>query len=110
MKHSETRIYQKAMELIRLSHEVLEQLPRGFAFLADQLRRASSSILLNYSEGFGRRSAKDRRQFFLIARGSALEVSAILDAAQCHGAISTALHGKGIDLCDHLSAMLYRFR
>lgn len=110
MQHSQTRIYQRALELIKLSHEVSQAMPRGFAFLNDQLRRASSSVLLNFSEGFGRRSAKDRRHFFQIARGSALEVAAILDVALCHGALSEPLHAHGADLCDHLSAMLYRFR
>jgi len=110
MKHNETRIYQRAMELIRLSTEVTQTMPRGFAFLNDQLRRASSSVLLNFSEGFGRRSAKDRRHFFQMARGSAQEVSAILDVALCNGAITEALHAQGADLCDHVSAMLYRFR
>lgn len=110
MKHTETRIYQRATELIRLSHAVIDSMPRGFAFLNDQLRRASSSVLLNYSEGFGRQTAKDRRHFFHVARGSALEVFAILDVAKCHGAITESHHAKGTDLCDHLSAMLYRFR
>ena len=98
------------MELIQLSRDVVEGMPRGFAFLNDQLRRASSSVLLNYSEGFGRCSSKDRRHFFNIARGSALEVSAILDVARCHGAITESRHAEGLDLCDHISAMLYRFR
>ena len=110
MRHSQTRIYHRAMDLIRLSHEVVAGMPRGFAFLTDQLRRASSSVLLNYAEGIGRRSTKDRRHFFDIARGSALEVSAILDVARGHGAISENRHAEGIDICDHLSAMLYRFR
>jgi four helix bundle protein len=110
MKHSQTRIYQRSLELIRLSRQVSESMPRGFAFLNDQLRRASSSVLLNYSEGFGRRGAKDRRHFFQMARGSALEVAAIFDVALCHGAITDLLHEHGTDLCDHLSAMLFRFR
>lgn len=47
--------------------------------LADQLSRASMSILLNLSEGCGRATAKDKRKFYFIARGSLYETSAILD-------------------------------
>jgi len=45
----------------------------------DQLRRASFSIMLNVAEGTSRFSNKDRKNFFVIARGSAFECPAILE-------------------------------
>ena len=78
MLHTDTRIYRKSLKLIRLSAQVIDGLPRGHAHLADQLRRAASSITLNFSEGAGKSSARDRRRYFHTARGSANEVVAIL--------------------------------
>ena len=45
----------------------------------DQLRRASFSIMLNIAEGTSRFSNKDRRNYFVIARGSAFECVAIME-------------------------------
>lgn len=47
--------------------------------IKDQLSRASFSIALNIAEGSGRFSKPDRRNFFVISRGSVFECVAILD-------------------------------
>lgn len=62
------------------------------------------------SEGFGRTSPRDRRRFFMIARRSAHEVAAAIDVAHGFRAVDEAVRTKVADVCDHLSAMLYRFR
>jgi len=55
------------------------------ANLRDQLRRASSSALLNTAEGFGSASRGVKRRHYEIARGSAMECVAILDLASALG-------------------------
>ncbi len=47
--------------------------------LRDQLRRASLSVPLNIAEGAGQRSRAQKRRFYSIARGSAMECGAIFD-------------------------------
>ncbi len=47
--------------------------------LKDQLIRSSSSTALNIAEGSGRSTQKDKRNFYIIAKGSLYESVALLD-------------------------------
>lgn len=47
---------------------------------SDQLKRAALSVPLNIAEASGRTGSLDNAKHFTIARGSALECGAILDA------------------------------
>ena len=59
--------------------------PRGHRDVRDQLTRASLSISANLAEGCGRRAAADKAHFYAIARGSAMECSAIIDVIRSLG-------------------------
>ena len=109
MNYRDTRIYQCATELLNATHGIIEALPPGYAFLADQLRRAASSIVLNFAEGCGKNSPADRRRYFHNARGSAYEVAAAVDVALAFGAITAAERDNVAELCEHTCAMLTRF-
>jgi four helix bundle protein len=64
------------------------------------------SVPLNIAEGTGGLSSRDARRFYGIARGSALECAAILDAlATLEFKSKTALEGP-YDLLDRVVAML----
>ena len=69
------RSYQMALALYR----AILELSIKSAIEADQLKRASLSIVLNLAEGSGKRTAKDRRRFFQMSFGSLREVQSLLE-------------------------------
>ena len=110
MNYRKTRIYQRSLQLIDFVAKVLKLVRPGYAFLTDELRRSSSSVPLNFLEGCGRASAADRRRFFNNASGSAHESAGTLDVMTHFGILDEALCKEGQEICDHLIAMLRRFR
>lgn len=73
-------VYQCAIRLLALCARLSGEVPKGYASLGDQLRRAAVSTPLNIAEGSGRPADGDAARFYGIARGSAMECGAILDA------------------------------
>ncbi len=82
LSHERLDVYHKSIRYLALSAGIASRLPRGNADLADQLKRAALSVPLNIAEATGRTGVLDNARHFAIARGSALESGAILDA--CH--------------------------
>lgn len=78
-------VYQVALQFLALTAHIVADLPGGYSAYADQLRRAALSIVLNIAEGVGRTQIADRRRFYTIARGSAMECGALVDAFRILG-------------------------
>jgi four helix bundle protein len=73
--------YQLAIKVFREGYKVASLLPVEEKYnLADQLRHASTSIVLNIAEGYGRYHYLDSLRFYYIARGSVMEVLSALIA------------------------------
>jgi four helix bundle protein len=75
--------------------------------IKDQLSRASYSIVLNIAEGSGRFSKPDRRNFFIISRGSVFESVAILDILFDQELIDEKAFNFYLIKADELSRILY---
>jgi four helix bundle protein len=99
-------VYQKAKAFCILMHKLISA--RNFDRTTnDQLRRASFSIMLNIAEGSSRFSNKDRRNFMVVARGSAFECSAIIDYLREIDEISQDCFNENNDRLDEISRMLF---
>lgn len=81
--------YQVALELVADLRPIVETLSKHDSNLADQIRRASTSVVLNLSEGASRQKGNKRRAYE-IANGEAREVVGCLDCAMAWGYISDA--------------------
>jgi four helix bundle protein len=99
--------YDRALDLLRTLPLLLVRLSRRDAGLADQLRRAAQSCVLNIAEA-NRRTGRDRRNRFRIALGSAAEVTACLDVAIVLGSLEARECAASLELADRVRAMLFR--
>jgi four helix bundle protein len=76
--------YVVAVELIALLKPIVEEIAKHDANLADQLKRAATSTVLNLGEG-QRRVKGNKRRAYEIAHGEARESLACLDSARAWG-------------------------
>jgi four helix bundle protein len=68
-------VWQKSHRLILDLYQNTENFPKEEIFgLTNQMRRCSVSISSNIAEGFGRKSPKEKTNFFFISKGSLLEL------------------------------------
>jgi four helix bundle protein len=77
--HEKLDVYQAVIELTVLIDNVVENFPRGRAYLADQVQRAGTSVPLNIAEGAGEYSSNEKSRFYRMAKRSATECAAIFD-------------------------------
>jgi len=104
--HEKLDVYQASIEFVALSDDIVEHLPRGRAYLADQLARAATSIPLNIAEGAGEFSSTEKARFYRMAKRSATECAAILDVSRSLGLVDEAPLQRGRDLLLRIVAML----
>ena len=100
-------VYRCATQFLGDAVALADRTPRGYAALGDQLRRAALSITLNIAEGSGM-PERDARRFYGIARGSALECAAIIDAFGALNFVAASELNAPIELLERIVSMLSR--
>jgi four helix bundle protein len=74
--------YQLAIKVFHEGYRIASHLPPEEKYnLADQLRRAVTSAVLNIAEGYGRYHYLDNLRFYYMARGSIMETLVLLLSA-----------------------------
>jgi four helix bundle protein len=103
--HEQLDVYRAAIEYVGWVYRLCIGL-KGHRNAKDQLLRASQGIPLNIAEGNGKATSGDRRRYFEIARGSAMECAAIQDVLEVCGALSPRDNADAKQLLDRIVAML----
>ena len=100
-------VYKKAFSINQKVYRFLKHNTSIARYMRDQLGRASLSIQLNIAEGSGRFAKKDRRNFFVMARSSALECASIVEFLVAEQEIAVEFHHELRGGYEEISKMLY---
>ena len=96
-----------SLQLVRSLRTPIAQLVAQDSALADQVRRAASSVPLNVAEGRCR-AGKDRAHHYRVAAGSADEVRAALLVAEAWGYVPREAMAESLALLDRVLSLLWR--
>lgn len=106
--HEQLDVYRLSINYVGWVYSFAKTLKGYDRHARDQLLRASQSIPLNIAEGNGKGTDADRRRFFEIARGSALECAAIMDCLVVCKVISIEHNNEGKAMLVRIVSMLTR--
>ncbi len=103
--------WQAAYRLTLHVYDLTKQFPPGEVYgLTSQIKRASVSITSNIAEGFGRRTVKEKDNFYSITHGSLTEVENQLILAEGVGYITSKQFSKAEELFVETHKVLYGLR
>ena len=98
-------VYQKSLEFVENVVITIRDV-KGEQALKDQLKRASLSIALNIAEGGGRFSKAEKKNFYVMARGSVYECTAIFQIMLRIRVIDHKRYKNFYKSCEEMSKML----
>ena len=72
---TDLKAWQECHKVVLMIYTISKNFPSDEKFgLTSQMRRAAVSITSNIAEGFGRQGQKEKTQFYMMGRGSILEL------------------------------------
>jgi four helix bundle protein len=104
--HEKLDVYRLSIDYVAWVFAKANELNGVHRFIRDQWLRASQSMPLNIAEGNGKAADADRRRYFEIARGSALECAAIQDVLRVGEALAETEHQQRKGQLDRVAGML----
>jgi four helix bundle protein len=102
------KVYQRALDFSVNIIEVIDEIdtPRKHYRLIEQLESSCTSVALNISEGKGRYSKKEFKQFLYIARGSLYETVTMLQIFKRMNWLSESNYDKLYSESQEINKML----
>ncbi len=104
--HERMEVYRRALQFVTFADQIRPQILRRRGGLANQMDRASASIVLNIAEGAGEFAKREKARFYRIARRSATECAGILDILRELGLVEQAKLEIGKEQLRMIVAML----
>ncbi|MEK6564099.1 MAG: four helix bundle protein [Candidatus Omnitrophota bacterium] len=100
-------VYKKALEFIGKVIDTAKTLPTDIKYtLGKELIKTSVSIANNLAEGSGRRSRKEKRQFYDIAQGSIFECIPMLSVLKNKTFITQEEYSELYEYCFVMAKMV----
>lgn len=103
------KIYQRSLVFSEKICVIASAFPVKFSRIADQLIGAAISIPLNIAEGSGRKSAKERVNFYNIGRSSLFECVPILEICRNLKLVENSIVDELLDETVEISKMINSF-
>jgi|SRR3989339_86704 len=101
-------VYKEAIHFYEKLDRFLELLPeKRTKRIIDQIERAAISISLNIAEGAGRYHKADKRNYYIIAKGSTYECIACLQILKTRNLISEEKYNDFYDSLGKITKQLF---
>jgi four helix bundle protein len=113
MNHNfrELKIWQKGIDLVDLSYDIVETLPHDEKYnLISQMKRCSCSIPSNIAEGCSKRTPNHFSEFLSTSLGSCFELETLLVICERRKFGNEELRSQMLEKINELKNMIFSFR
>jgi len=100
------QVYQRSLEFAIKLCKIASEFPPKFSRIRDQLIGAGISVPLNIAEGSGRKSAKEKVNFYKISRTSIFEITPIIEICLKLNLINEQIYKETREEAIELSKMI----
>ena len=106
LDYEKLEVYRVSMALVVMIEELISRLPIGRAYLVDQIRRSSASVVLNIAEGAGEHAIAEKARFYRMAKRSATECASSVEICLHLRLVEESQYAKVREYVIRIAAML----
>ena len=106
--YEKLQVYQRGYAVAKSVYRMTESYPKEERYgITDQMRRAAVSVSFNIAEGYAKKDSQPEfKRFLEMAKGSAYEMSVLIDLSRDLGYINDEKHDKALKEYEEISKML----